>query len=148
MKNYKDLIVWKKAHEMTLDVYSVTRVFPKDELYGLTSQLRRSTASVGVNIAEGSGRRSNNEICRFLQIARGSASEAEYHIQLARDLKFLHEEDFNRLSRQADEIQRMLTALIQSFHPLTKEAPQREGLRRINVSFGSLLSSLLTASSG
>jgi four helix bundle protein len=101
---------------MTLDVYSATRQFPREELYGLTSQLRRSAASVGANIAEGSGRRSNNEICRFLQIARGSASEAEYHILLARDIKLLREEDFQRLSRQADEVQRMLTALIQSFH--------------------------------
>ena len=116
MKNYKELIVWRKAHEMTLDVYCVTRQFPREELYGLTSQLRRSAASVGANIAEGSGRRSNNEICRFLQIARGSASEAEYHILLARDLKLLREEEFHKLSRQADEVQRMLTALIQSFH--------------------------------
>jgi four helix bundle protein len=107
---------------MTLDVYNSTRQFPKEELYGLTSQLRRSAASVGANIAEGSGRRSNNEICRFLQIARGSASEAEYHILLARDLKFLREEDFHRLSRQADEVQRMLTALIQSFHTAKTEA--------------------------
>jgi four helix bundle protein len=102
VRNYKELIVWKKAHEMTLDVYSATRQFPREGLYGLTSQLRRSAASVGANIAEGSGRRSNNEICRFLQIARGSASEAEYHILLARDLKLLREEDFQRLSRQAD----------------------------------------------
>ena len=116
MKNYKELIVWKKAHEMTLEVYSATRGFPREELYGLTSQLRRSAASIGANIAEGSGRRSDNEICRFLQIARGSASEVEYHVLLARDLKFLREEDFQRLSHQADEVQRMLTALIQSFH--------------------------------
>ena len=126
MKNYKELIVWKKAHEMTLDVYSATRDFPKEELYGLTSQLRRSAASVGANIAEGSGRRTNNEICRFLQIARGSASEAEYHILLARDLKLLREEDFQRLSHRADEVQRMLTALIQSFHPAKKEAAQTQ----------------------
>ena len=124
MRNYKELIVWKKAHEMTLDVYNATRQFPREELYGLTSQLRRSAASVGANIAEGSGRRSNNEICRFLQIARGSARESEYHILLARDLKLLREEDFHRLSRQADEVQRMLTALIQSFHTGKTEAPK------------------------
>jgi len=116
VKNFKELIVWRKAHKMTLEVYSATREFPREELYGLTSQLRRSAASIGANIAEGSGRRSDNEICRFLQIARGSASEVEYHVLLARDLKFLREEDFQRLSCQADEVQRMLTALIQSFH--------------------------------
>jgi four helix bundle protein len=96
---------------MTLDVYDATRQFPKEELYGLTSQLRRSAASIGANIAEGSGRRSEKEICRFLQIARGSASEAEYHILLAYDLQLLREEEFRKLTRQ-----RMLTALIQSFH--------------------------------
>jgi four helix bundle protein len=63
---FKELVVWQRAHQMTLDVYDATRAFPKDELYGLTSQLRRSVASIGANIAEGSGRRSNNEICRFL----------------------------------------------------------------------------------
>ena len=122
MKNFKELIVWRKAHKMTLDVYEATGSFPKEELYGLTSQLRRSSASIGANIAEGSGRRSNNEICRFLQIARGSASEAEYHLLLARDLRFLADEDFRRLSHQADELQRMLTALIQSFHPKESQA--------------------------
>ena len=122
MKNYKDLVVWQKAHEMTLGIYGATRVFPKEELYGLTSQLRRSAASIGANIAEGSGRRSNNEICRFLQIARGSASETEYHILLAHDLRLLPEGEFQSFSRQADEVQRMLTALIQSLHPAKKEA--------------------------
>jgi four helix bundle protein len=116
VKNYKELVVWRKAHRMTLDIYGVTRTFPKEELYGLTSQMRRPAASIGANMAEGSGRRSNNEICRFLQIARGSASEAEYHILLARGLELLGKEEFRRLSRQADEVQRMLTALIQSLH--------------------------------
>src|SRR5579859_5589447 len=101
---------------MTLAIYSANVSFPREELYGLTSQLRRSAASIGANIAEGSGRRSDREICRFLQIARGFASEAEYHLLLARDLKFLPEEDYWQLTRQADELQRMLTALIQSFH--------------------------------
>jgi four helix bundle protein len=122
VKNYKELAVWQKAHSMTVGVYSASRGFPREELYGLTSQLRRSAASIGANIAEGSGRRSNKEICRFLQIARGSASEAEYHMLLARDLKFLSEENFHRLSRQPDEVQRMLTALIQSFHLEKSEA--------------------------
>ena len=124
MKNYRELVVWQKAHLMTLDVYGATRGFPKEELYGLTSQIRRSAASIGANIAEGSGRRSNNEICRFLQIARGSASETEYHLLLAHDLKLLSEEDFRRLSRQTDEVQRMLTALIQSFHRAPAEVTE------------------------
>lgn len=122
MRNYKELIVWKSAHRATLEIYSSTRQFPREELYGLTSQLRRASASIGANIAEGSGRRSNNEICRFLQIARGSASEAEYHLILAHDLKFLQDDDFHRLSGQMDELQRMLTALIQSLRRKTDVA--------------------------
>jgi four helix bundle protein len=102
---------------MTLSVYELTRQFPREELYGLTSQLRRSAASVGANIAEGCGRRSDGEICRFLQIARGSASELEYHLLLARDLNLLEEEKFQKLEIEADEVQRMLTALIQRFRP-------------------------------
>jgi four helix bundle protein len=83
VKNFKGLVVWQKSHRMTLDIHSATRGFPKEELYGLTSQLRRSTASIGAHIAEGSGRRSDNEICRFLQIARGSASETEYLLAIS-----------------------------------------------------------------
>jgi four helix bundle protein len=115
-------ISWDALH-----VYNATRGFPKEELYGLTSQVRRSAASIGANIAEGSGRRSNNEIGRFLQIARGSASETEYHLLLAHDLDVLRDEDFRELSRQADELQRMLTALIQSFHREEREASYAEG---------------------
>ena len=118
MKGFKELKVWRKAHEMTIAVYDTTRTFPRDELYGLTSQLRRSAASIGANIAEGCGRRSDGEMARFLQIARGSASEVEYHILLARDLHYLREDQFGELSCQADELQRMLTALIQRFRPV------------------------------
>ncbi len=120
MRGFKELKVWRKSHEMTVAVYETTRTFPGEELYGLTSQLRRSAASIGANIAEGCGRRSDGEMARFLQIARGSASEIEYHILLARDLRYLPDEEFRRLSGQADEVQRMLTALIQRFRPATK----------------------------
>ena len=77
MEDFKKLTVWSKAHALTLSVYQQTRAFPKDELYGLTSQIRRSAASIGANIAEGCGRRSDPEMRRFVQIARGSASELE-----------------------------------------------------------------------
>ena len=79
MTDFKQLKVWRKAHQLTLDTYRMTAAFPKEELYGLTSQLRRAAASIGANLAEGCGRRSDGEMCRFLQIARGSASEIEYH---------------------------------------------------------------------
>jgi len=79
MVDFKDLKVWQKAHQMALTTYRVTAAFPKEEIYGLTSQLRRAAASIGANIAAGCGRRSDGDMCRFLQIARGSASEVEYH---------------------------------------------------------------------
>jgi four helix bundle protein len=114
MTDFKQLKVWRKAHEMTIETYRVTAAFPKAEMYGLTSQLRRAAASIGANIAEGCGRRSDGEMVRFLQIARGSASEVEYHILLARDLHFIEGDDFRALARQSDELQRMLTALMQT----------------------------------
>ena len=118
--DFKDLKVWNKAHETTLRVYRVTRQFPKDELYGLTSQIRRAAASVGANIAEGCGRRSDGEMARFLQIARGSAVELEYHLMLARDLALLPATVYSELEHQVDEVQRMLTSLIQRIHPAAR----------------------------
>ena len=98
---------------VTLDVYRVTKQFPKDELYGLTSQTRRASASIAANIAEGCGRASAADFARFLQIAMGSASELEYHLILARDLQLLTTTDFDRLTTGTIETKRMLTALIQ-----------------------------------
>ena len=114
MTDFRQLKVWRKAHEMTLQTYRATACFPREEMFGLTSQLRRATASIGANIAEGCGRRSDGGMCRFLQIARGSASEVEYHLLLARDLHLLEEKSFQVLTRQADELQRMLTGLMQT----------------------------------
>jgi four helix bundle protein len=122
VKGFKELKVWRKAHEMTVAVYGLTRGFPREELYGLTGQLRRSAASIGANIAEGCGRRSDGEMARYLRIARGSASEVEYHVLLARDLHYLREEEWQELSYQADELQRMLTALIQRFRPVEQSS--------------------------
>jgi four helix bundle protein len=110
MEDFKNLRVWAKAHDLTLNVYQKTRGFPKEEMYGLTSQMRRSAASVGANIAEGCGRRSDGEMRRFLQIARGSASELEYHLLLAKDLRFLQVDDFADLEARVLEIQRMLAS--------------------------------------
>jgi four helix bundle protein len=113
MEDSKDLKVWTKAHELTLAVYRQTRVFPKEEMYGLTSQLRRAAASIGANIAEGCGRRSDGEMKRSLQIARGSASELEYHFVLARDLQLLGKDEFKNLEGKVLEVQRMLASLVQ-----------------------------------
>ena len=117
MEDFRDLKVWTKAHDLTLNVYRSTRAFPKQEMYGLTSQLRRSAASIGANIAEGCGRRSDAEMKRFCQIARGSASELEYHLLLARDLQFLPPNEFTDLERKVHEVQRMLASLVQRLQP-------------------------------
>src|SRR5882672_8930168 len=113
MEDFKNLKVWSKAHQLTLAVYQRTRTFPKDEIYGLTSQIRRASASIGANIAEGCGRRSDPELKRFVQIARGSANELEYHLLLARDLLFLTPDEFRNLEAKTMEVQRMLAALSQ-----------------------------------
>jgi len=123
MKDFKELKVWAKAHELTVAIYSLTRTFPKDEIYGLTSQVRRSAASIGANIAEGCGRRSDGEFSRFLQIARGSASETEYHLLLARDLRFLSESEYESMVRKIVEVQRMLTSLVQRVQPIRGVRP-------------------------
>jgi four helix bundle protein len=113
VEDFKDLKVWMKAHGLTVEIYQRTRNFPKEEIYGLTSQMRRASSSIGANVAEGCGRRSDPEMRRFIQIARGSASELEQHLLLARDLKLLHETEFSELEHKTHEVQRMLAALAQ-----------------------------------
>ncbi len=112
MQSFRNLKVWEKAHLLTLDVYRSSKPFPRDEMYGLTSQMRRASASVGANIAEGSCRKGDCEFGRFLQIALGSASELEYHLLLARDLELLQSLDYQRLSEEVVEVKRMLASLI------------------------------------
>jgi four helix bundle protein len=113
MEDFKDLKVWAKSHALTLAIYKSTSQFPREEIYGLTSQIRRASASIGANMAEGCGRRSDPEMKRFIQIARGSASELEYHLLLARDLEFLNAVEFKELGSKILEIQRMLASLTQ-----------------------------------
>ena len=119
MRNFKDLVVWEKAHALTLELYQTTRAFPKEELYGITSQIRRAAASIGANLAEGCGRRTDGEFGRFLLIAMGSASELTYHLLLARDLKLLKEADYVRLDGQLAEVRRMLTSLTMKVKPIS-----------------------------
>jgi len=113
MRDFKRLTVWQKAHQLTLFIYRVTETFPKDELYGLTSQMRRCAASIPANIAEGCGRNGNKELNYFCQVAMGSASELEYHILLARDLKLVTEDDYNAVAALVIEVKKMLYSLIQ-----------------------------------
>jgi four helix bundle protein len=120
VKDFKDLRVWEKAHAMTIGVYKATKEFPREELFGITSQMRRAASSIGANIAEGTGRRSDGELTRYLHIARGSAAELEYHLLLARDLDLLSTAKFDLMRRQVDEVQRMLTSLIQQVQPVVR----------------------------
>ena len=113
MQDFRKLKVWEKAHVLTLDVYQASKSFPRDEIYGLTSQMRRASVSIGANIAEGSCRRGDVDFARFLQMAAGSASEVEYHLLLARDLNLLEASDNQRLSEEAVEVKRMLASLMQ-----------------------------------
>ncbi len=112
MQDFRSLKVWEKAHQLTLDIYRVTAIFPKAELYGLTSQIRRASSSIPANIAEGCGRGGNAELKQFLNIALGSASELEYHLLLARDLKYLEAHEYERLADNTTEVKKMLAALI------------------------------------
>jgi four helix bundle protein len=112
MRDFRQIKVWAKAHKLTLEIYKATSRFPKEELYGLTSQLRRSCSAIPANIAEGFGRGGNREIARFLQIAMGSAYEAEYHLLLASDLGLLTTASYELLEPQVIEVKRMLAALL------------------------------------
>ena len=112
MQNFRNLRVWEKAHRLTLAVYQCTRSFPKEEIYGLTSQMRRCSCSVASNIAEGCGRGGDADMSRFLQIAMGSASELEYQLLLSHDLGFVRESDHRVLASQATEVKRMLASLL------------------------------------
>jgi four helix bundle protein len=114
MRNYRDLQVWGKAHNLTLELYRVSRGFPREEIYGITSQLRRAAGSIGANLAEGCGRRSSAELARFVRIAMGSASELDYHLLLFRDLGLMNGDDFARTANELTEVRKMLTSFLSS----------------------------------
>jgi four helix bundle protein len=113
MRDFRELKVWEKAHQFTLEVYRITLKFPGDERFGLSVQLRRAAASIPTNIAEGCGREGERELARFMSIAAGSASEAEYQLLLACDLRYIHEELYRELHEQVNEVKRMLNSFIQ-----------------------------------
>jgi four helix bundle protein len=117
MKDFRKQKVWQKSHQLTLEIYKVTIDFPRDELYGLTSQIRRSCASIPANIAEGCGRNSDADFSRFLQIAMGSAAELEYHLVLSHDLGLLNDFNYESLSIKTIEIKQMLASFIKKLKP-------------------------------
>ncbi len=107
MHNIKELKIWNKAMELATDIYSSTKNFPKEEMYGLTSQLRRAAVSVPSNISEGAGRNSNNEFKHFLSIANGSCYELQTQIVLSNKLNFISSEECDKLILKIEELQKM-----------------------------------------
>ena len=121
MRNYRNLEVWKLSHKLTLDLYAASRKFPKEEMFGLTSQLRRAAVSVGANLAEGCGRRTSPELARFIRIAMGSASELDYHLLLCRDFEFVSAEFYEGSSKELIRVRKMLSALLFSVEAQMQE---------------------------
>jgi len=114
IKSVEELDVFKIAHKLTLQIYGLTENFPKKEIYGLTSQIRRSAGSVGANLSEGAYRLASSEYKYFVSIARGSAAETRYHLLLAKDLKYIDEKTYWELQEGYDRVIKMLTKLIYS----------------------------------
>lgn len=114
MKDFRQLKVREKSHQTALAIYRATREFPKEELYGLTSQIRRASMSIPTNIAEGFGRNMDADFARFLQMAMGSASETEYQLILAHDLEFLSKDSYEKLHSDVEEVKRMLASLLKT----------------------------------
>lgn len=110
MRDFRKIRVWQKAHTMTLKIYKITATFPKDERFGLISQIRRAMASIPTNIAEGAGRETQKDFARFIHIATGSTSEVEYLLLLSHELGYLSEEEYPLLDKNILEVKRMLYA--------------------------------------
>lgn len=111
IKSFPELTVWQRAHELSLAVYKLTSDFPRQEVFGVTSQLRRASASVAANIAQGFGRRTTRELLRSLQIAAGAMEETRYFLILTRDLGYLGKPDFDRVSGLCDSVGPLINAL-------------------------------------
>jgi len=113
MKDFRKLEIWQKSYQLALDVYQVTRAFPKEEMFGLTSQMRRAAVSIPSNIAEGCGRDGDAELARFLNIAMGSASELECQLQMSRDMEILPNPQYETINTKLLEFKRQLNAFLQ-----------------------------------
>jgi four helix bundle protein len=112
MKDFKELEIWQKGHEMAIEVFNLTKTFPSEEKYGLTSQMRRSSQSIPTNIAEGCGRNSQKELLRFSSIAMGSASELEYQLIISKDIGFIKPQDYTDINGRLLTLKKMLNAFM------------------------------------
>lgn len=119
IKSHRDLIVCQKAMDLTVLIYRITKTFPREEIYGLTSQIRRASASIAANIAEGQGRRFGREFQQFLGNARGSLLELDTHLELAFRVDYLNKEQYQNLRNKNDEVGRILNGLMRSLDSQT-----------------------------
>ena len=108
MRDFSKLFIWQKSHRLVMSIYDITNKFPKSEMFGLTSQIRRASSSIPINISEGCGRGSNKDFARFLQIAIGSACEVEYELLLAKELKYIEDQEYHNLSKEVVAIRKMI----------------------------------------
>ena len=108
MRDFHKLMIWQRSHSLTLEIYKITKTFPKEEVFGLTSQIRRAVSSIPTNIAEGCGRNSNKEFAHFLQIAIGSATEVEYQLLLAHDINYINDGDYQVLTDETVAVRKMI----------------------------------------
>ena len=122
---YRDLLVWQKSMAMVTEIYKLSSALPKDEQYGLTSQIRRSAVSIPANIAEGYGRNSTQDYIRFLRMANGSLFELETLLEICRNLSFIDDQTYSALFEQMQEVERMLRSLITK---LGDRARRHEGI--------------------
>ena len=114
MRDYKKIDVWERSHKFVMDIYTLTEQFPTDEKFGIISQLRRAALSVPTNIAEGCGRSTETELARFMDIASGSASEADYLLYLAMELKYIKQDEYDTASNELTEIRKMISGYIKT----------------------------------
>lgn len=119
-QTFQDLVVWQKAHQLTLEIYRITKHFPKEEMYGLVSQMRRCAVSVPANIAEGYKKRGKLDKARFFNISEGSLNEIKYYLILSKDLNYLNSE-FNELNQLSEEISKILNAYIRAIYDDNKK---------------------------
>jgi four helix bundle protein len=124
VKSFEDLTVWQEAHKLALEVYKLTGRFPRDEKYGIISQLRRSSSSVPANIAEGFGRATTRELLRCLQIARGEVEEMRYFVLLSRDLGYVSSEDWEKMQHHCESVGRLINALGNSLKRRLGQGPK------------------------
>ena len=117
MRDFHELKVWEKAHRLVISIHEVTQHFPSEERFGLTRQIRRAAVFIPSNIAEGCGRNTEPEMARFLDIASGSASELDYQMLLARDLRYINEDNYKKLAYQVHDVRRMLYAFMKKMAP-------------------------------